>query len=278
MTVRRAPSPPSAPWSRWLAASSPGRATPHQPRGDRHRRGSHQGRPLPPLQRQAGAVRARCLAAVEDHARGRIPPTSTTLRPVGARPDGAAEFLAIARGEEYRRIVILEGPAVLGYERSASRRSSAPTGWCRTSSGACWSPTTCRSPAGGVHASVLRGDVGHGLVGGARPGPQQAADDAGAPGAGAGRDPVAARRLTSRPGPAEPGVAVRGQRWTWTDPPWAGTSSIHTLPAGSVTSSPPDLQRDGVVEAVLDPAAGDDLAVVEDLRRARARELVSGTG
>ena len=67
------------------------------------------------------------LAVVEEDARQRI---RACIEGVGDPWEralvGLREFLAIARGEEYRRIVILEGPAVLGYEafRELEERSS----------------------------------------------------------------------------------------------------------------------------------------------------------
>lgn len=58
------------------------------------------------------------LAAVEDDARQQIRARIEDVSDPWERAlMGLREFLTIARGEEYRRIVILEGPAVLGYER-----------------------------------------------------------------------------------------------------------------------------------------------------------------
>jgi AcrR family transcriptional regulator len=56
--------------------------------------------------------------AVEDTATARIRQVITTTRDPWERAiAGLREFLAVTRTEEYRRIVIQEGPAVLGYER-----------------------------------------------------------------------------------------------------------------------------------------------------------------
>ena len=41
---------------------------------------------------------------------------------------GLREFLAVAQGEEYRRIVILEGPVVLGYERFREQEERSTVG------------------------------------------------------------------------------------------------------------------------------------------------------
>jgi AcrR family transcriptional regulator len=58
------------------------------------------------------------FVAVEDSATDRIRRTIRTTRDPWERAiAGLREFLAVTRTEEYRRIVIQEGPAVLGYER-----------------------------------------------------------------------------------------------------------------------------------------------------------------
>lgn len=58
------------------------------------------------------------FVAVENDAAERIRGRIRTLRdPWEKAVAGTREFLAVTRDEEYRRLVIQEGPAVLGYER-----------------------------------------------------------------------------------------------------------------------------------------------------------------
>ena len=69
------------------------------------------------------------LAAVEDDARERIRLCIADVADPWERAlVGLREFLAIAQGEEYRRIVILEGPAVLGHERFREQEARSTFG------------------------------------------------------------------------------------------------------------------------------------------------------
>ena len=96
----------------------------HRPRLRRHlagrhrrRRPGHQGRALPPLQRQAGAVRGglragrdRRLQTIQKALQGKRDPWEKARA-------GLRAFLEVVQEPRYRRIVMQEGPAVLGYER-----------------------------------------------------------------------------------------------------------------------------------------------------------------
>lgn len=72
---------------------------------------------------------AEVLAQVEDDARSRIRARIEDVADPWERAlVGLREFLTIAQGQEYRRIVILEGPAVLGYERFREQESGSTFG------------------------------------------------------------------------------------------------------------------------------------------------------
>jgi AcrR family transcriptional regulator len=66
---------------------------------------------------------------VEDQASTRIRDAIRTMRdPWEKALTGLREFLAVTRTEAYRRIVIQDGPAVLGYERYREREESSTFG------------------------------------------------------------------------------------------------------------------------------------------------------
>jgi AcrR family transcriptional regulator len=72
---------------------------------------------------------AAVVNEVEDGARERIRTgVADVVDPWERALVGLREFLAVVRTEEYRRIVILEGPAVLGYERFREQEESSTFG------------------------------------------------------------------------------------------------------------------------------------------------------
>jgi AcrR family transcriptional regulator len=72
---------------------------------------------------------AAVVAVVEDEARERIRArVADVVDPWERALVGLREFLAVVRTEEYRRIVILEGPAVLGYERFREQEEGSTFG------------------------------------------------------------------------------------------------------------------------------------------------------
>jgi AcrR family transcriptional regulator len=72
---------------------------------------------------------AAVVTAVEDDARERVRArVADVVDPWERALVGLREFLAVVRTEEYRRIVILEGPAVLGYERFREQEESSTFG------------------------------------------------------------------------------------------------------------------------------------------------------
>lgn len=75
---------------------------------------------------------AAVVTAVEDDAREQVRARVAGVDDPWERAlVGLREFLAVARSDEYRRIVILEGPAVLGYERFREQEESSAFGLVR---------------------------------------------------------------------------------------------------------------------------------------------------
>ena len=116
---RSTPPPPSARWSTSPRSCSP--STGYAATSlDAIVAGAagHQGRALPPLQRQAGAVRGGLRAGRGGRRRASIQQALKGTRTRGRRrAPGCGRSSAVVQEPRYRRIVIQEGPAVLGYER-----------------------------------------------------------------------------------------------------------------------------------------------------------------
>ena len=183
------------------------------------------------------------LAAVEDDARQQIRAHIEDVSDPWERAlMGLREFLTIARGEEYRRIVILEGPAVLGYERFREQEERSTFGLVQDIVGPARRPTSCPS-----RSSRRSPGCSSGRCRPRRPrsrSPRTPSRHPTTPRApwcscwpASGRCSTTDARAEGRR--AWHATVGARQRWIWTDPPSAGTSSIHTWPAGSVTSLPP---------------------------------------
>ncbi len=120
------------------------------------------------------------LATVEDDARERIRARIADVADPWERAlVGLREFLAVAQGEEYRRIVILEGPVVLGYERFREQEERSTYGLVQDIVGGLLSPYDLPESQLAAFTRLFFGAMSATASAVAQsPDPQQAADDA----------------------------------------------------------------------------------------------------
>ncbi|QIK65668.1 TetR/AcrR family transcriptional regulator [Nocardioides sp. HDW12B] len=120
------------------------------------------------------------LATVEDDARERIRARIADVADPWERAlVGLREFLTVAQGEEYRRIVILEGPVVLGYERFREQEERSTYGLVQDIVGGLLSPYDLPESQLAAFTRLFFGAMSATASAVAQaPDPQQAADDA----------------------------------------------------------------------------------------------------